>query len=223
MKQDLLYFTENEYYKKMIYDKGTSMVVAKTTLSLLLLPLPLLFLLNNCLNHHTHFYNNSYLGLFFILLILFSVYDCKRYLTPLINKYKSRSWKKTTAKIIEIVIFKVRVQYRYGSSIEYFPAVKYEFKVNNKIYQSCNFSFESEYVYNVPLEPNASNQYHTMNAKFAKWLDEKELQIYYDSNNPNKSVVIKDFHQFRNIFYIIFAILSISALLTSISDFICLL
>lgn len=223
MKQDLFNFTTNPYYMKMIYDKGLSLVVAKSIFAFLVLPLPFYYLLHNCPNYKYITFHEYYEFIFLGLMILFSAYYSQLYLSPLLNNYKSKSWKSTTAEIIEIGIFKVKVARRFGSTIEYFPAIIYKFKLDNKIYQNKNFSFESDYIYNYSLNPNASNQYHDINKKFAQWVENKKLKIYYDPKNPNKSVVIKNFHPLRKFFYFFLSILALISFLTSIFDFICLL
>ena len=222
MAQDLLNFTSNSYFEKIIYDKGTSLSVGRSIFALVIFPLPLGFLFNKCPNH-INFIHYDYQKMTFMLIciILLSAYYCYRYVVPLIRKYKGKSWKRKTANILNVNIIRIKVAYRFGSSIEYFPYIEYVFQVNNREYYSDKLSFESDYNYNFSLNEEISNRYHSMNNKFSKWIDENKVEIYYNPKDPTQSVVFRNFHPMRNIFYIFFGIISIITFVVSILDFTC--
>jgi len=188
--QDLLNFTSNSYFKKIIYDKAPSLSVGRSIFALVIFPLPLGFLFNKCPNH-INFIHHDYQKMTFMLIsiILLSAYYCYRYVVPLLKMYKGKSWKSTTANILNVSIIRIKVAHRFGPSIEYFPYVEYAFEVNNKEYHSDRLSFESDYNYNFSLDEKTSHRYHPMNDKFSKWMDEKKVEIYYNPKNPAQSVV----------------------------------
>lgn len=222
MAQDLLYFTENPYYKKIIYNGPLSFSFARSIFAIIIFSFDLGFLFYRCPNQENLIHNaNQNVGYIAVFLILSSAYNCYHYVPPWINKLKASSWEKITAEILKINIIRIRVARRYGSTVEYFPVIEYRYEVDNKKYKSNRFSFESDYNYNFSLDPGTSNKYHPINKKFSKWIEEKKVEIYYNPKNPMQSVVIKDFHPLRNLFYIVFGIISISTFIVSIFNFAC--
>jgi hypothetical protein len=224
MKLDLLNFTQNPVFIDIIHYKGISAAQVKTIFSVALLPLPFGFLINRCTNPEifTHAYSKDYTILLLCVLAVYT-YFFKCYAMPLINQYRSKTWKQATAEITEIGIFKVKfpVLYSFFYAKGYFPALIYTYEVNQQKYRNRKLSFASDYVYNQELDESSSNQYNKMNEQFAKWMKEKKLEIYYNPNNPKESVIFRDFPLSRKIFYRIFGTLSTMALLVSTYNLLC--
>ena len=221
MKQDLLHFTDNQEFIKIMHDKGISFGLTKTLFLFFVLIMPFGYLTTKCskLVNHSSASNSAFILLFFIVI---SIYSLRRYGIPLLKKRRSKFWIKTTAKIIEIGIFMIKGPGGPGSpTIHYIPAMDYTFIVNGKEYRSKEFSFYADYTSNMPLDPLSSNQYNKNNEKFSEWMEKKEIKIYYNPENPNEAVVFKDFSGFQNILYTIMALLSLMSFVISTISLIC--
>jgi len=219
MTLDLFDFNQNPIFIKMIHNKGISAAYSKTIITVSLLPLPFGFLINRCFQPTmiAHAFSKDYTVLLLVILAV-NAYSFKRYTMPLINQHRNKRWENLTANIIEIGIFKVKFPFNLT---KYFPALIYEYEVDQQKYQSHRLSFVSDYVHNQELDSLSSNQYHEMNARFSKWMEEKKLDIYYNPNNPKESVVFRDLHPTRKLFYLILGTLSTMALLVSIYNLLC--
>jgi hypothetical protein len=225
MRRELLDFTENDFFKKIIYNKGTSFVSGKTMFFFLYLLLTISFLLFRCpsLINHSKPHDESLLFFFLIFILITGIYFVKRFSTPLIKQKNARTWKKTMAKIIELGIYKIRIAGYPHSTIAYFPAIMYEFNVNNTKYKNNNISFEADYTYNRELNSWSSNQYNENNKQFSKWIEKQEVEIFYNPNNPNESVVFREFTTSKKLFYTFMFTLSIITLLITLINLGCLI
>jgi len=224
MERDLLDFTKNQFFKKIIHDKGVSFSSGKIILLFMCLILAFSFLIFRCptFTNNSRIQDSNILFLFIIFLLLSSLYFLKRFATPIIKQSKAKSWKKTIATITEIGIYKIKIANYPLSRIGYFPAIMYEFNANKKKYKSHNISFEADYTYNIELDSWSSNQYDENNKLFSQWIHKQEVEIFYNQSNPNESVVFKDFKTAKKIFYIIMTILSMLTFLVTLINFVCL-
>ncbi len=91
--EDLLNFTDKYYFKKMIFDGGKSAIFIKNISILVSFILVFGFFINRCMGHMPQ-YNHIKIGIILIIIFFVTLYSTKKYLTPLIFKYKSKNWKK---------------------------------------------------------------------------------------------------------------------------------
>jgi hypothetical protein len=224
MRLDLLDFTKNPACAKMVHYKGISAAQAKTIITVALLPLPFGFFINRCMQPaiFTHDYSRDYTFLLLFVLAI-SAYSFKRYAMPLINQYRSKTWERVRANIVEIGIFEVKFPVLHSSLYvtSHFPALIYEYEVGHQKYQNRRLSFASDYVHNPELDEWSSNRHHEMNELFSKWVEEQRLNIYYNPKKPKESVVIRKFHPARKVFFMTLGALSAIALFASIYNLLC--
>lgn len=224
VKLDLLGFSKNPTFTKIVHDKGVSLSSSKTILSLVCLVLSFGFLLNKCFNPEvfTYHYAKDY-TLLLLLILVINLYAFTRFTIPIVNYYRSKKWIKVTAKIIELGIFQLKspIAYSFSQATSYFPAIIYTYEVSKQSYNGRSLSFVSDYVHNDEIDENSSSQYHEMNALFLKWMTENKVHIFYNPRKPKQSVVFRDFNLKLKIFYGILGTLAMISLLVSVYNFLC--
>jgi len=142
------------YYVQMTIDKGISYVGIKSFFALIILAFPFGIANHYCTHSLAYMEKHATNTLFIIVFsLLFNIYFTYLYGKPIFYKYKSKNWKKATAYIQDIHIFKVLFPLRIGEIIQYFPNLYYRYIVDKKVYYSDNISFEAEYISLVPIRP----------------------------------------------------------------------
>jgi hypothetical protein len=121
----------------------------------------------------------------------------KKYLQPLIMKYRSSKWLSATAVISDIKIMEISIPHRGYREVVYLPNIKYEFSVDDDSYTGNRYSFEAHKALNEMLGSSDETD-----NRFEKYVNEKKIEIFYDPQNPNSSVIIKTLQPYSKVLYV---------------------
>ena len=119
-----------------------------------------------------------------IITIQVSIFFYKR--QKKIEKREKTVFMKTMATIVNVRNDEKRVE---NNVYKYSPFLMYEYKINNVLYKGFSYVYKnSEGVYVLTKKPIVYSDLRNVNYGFVG----KEIEIYYDKNNPYKSYVSID-------------------------------
>jgi len=199
LKKDSIKFQNKDYYYNgIIQDKG--MEHFKT------FSVPILFLLSFFSLHIPRHHNGFMFYFLTIIAIGISFYALQNNVLPLVNNYRSKKWKKTVANVQYSRIWKYFISTGEGMFIEYFPYIKYTYIIKNRLYKNDNLSFEAYYINNYTLNPKKSNDKSLAHNFFQDAVKNQKVMILFNPKNPKESVIIRDIHPFRYLFYFLLSL-----------------